>query len=183
MPCSTARLASWIWLTSHLARYRLLWMGQRPARMRGRKAQRMAADSSTVARMNTRLAGSASTKNLSRRRPKAWMALMSPSSSSGRTEICGTSSQSIAMKVGNTGMKNSTATASAPSTNTASSPACRRALTGGRAGRLVGSNGPRARAGEPCHTSRAGTRWPAARADWPSTWPQSPMAVSPSITT
>ena len=28
---------------------------------------------------------------------------------------------------------------------------------------------PRWRAGEPCQAWRAGTRWPAARADWPST--------------
>jgi len=82
--------------------------------MRGRKAQRISADSSTVARMNTALAGSASTKNLSRRRPNACQAVMLPSSSSGRTAMASTSSQSISMKVGNTGMKNSTATASAP---------------------------------------------------------------------
>ncbi len=137
--------------------------------MRGSKAQRMPADSSTVTRMNTRLAGSASTKNFTRRRPKACQALMLPSSTSGRTEISGMSSQSMSMKVGNTGMKNSTATASAARAKKVTSPALRAADTAGRAGRLAGSKSPRWRAGEPCQTWRAGTRWPAARADWPST--------------
>ena len=158
-------------------------MGHEPAFILGSSAQRMKADSSTVAKMNTRLAGSASRKNLTSRRPNACQSLMLPASTSGRTEISGMSSQSISMKVGNTGMKNSTAISTAPMRNTAFSHARRARVTGGRTGSVAGSKSPRSRAGEPCHTLRAGTCWPLASADWPSRCPYSPMRVSPSITT
>jgi hypothetical protein len=131
--------------------------------------------------MNTRLAGSASTKNLTRRRPKACKALMSPSSSSGRTEIAGTSSQSISMKVGNTGMKNSTATASAPGEEgQLAGPA--RGGHGRARGQAGGSKSPRWRAGEPCQAC-APARAARGQGRLALHVAQSPTTVSPSMTT
>ena len=63
-PCSTARLDSWIWLTSHLAQYRLLCTGQLPGFMRGSTSQRMPADSSAVHTISTPVAGKAIKKYL-----------------------------------------------------------------------------------------------------------------------
>ena len=84
------------------------------------------------------------------------------------------SSQSMSMKVGNTGMKNSTATASAARAKKVTSPALRAAGNGRARGQAGG--GRSRRAGAPAETIpgwRAGTR--AGRGQGPTGPPQNPV--------
>jgi hypothetical protein len=96
--------------------------------------QRMPAEIKAVDTISTPLAGSARMKYLS-----SCGAALSPCSQGMRS---GSSSQSMSMKVGKTGRKNSAATSKPPAMKNAPSPNCCGQCKAGLGRRLAGSKAP-----------------------------------------